>query len=150
MRTLKLLVAYDGTAFHGWQTQPGQRTVQGVIEEALENVLDGERPRITGAGRTDAGVHARGQVASLRCDSPLPARAFAPLLNRRLPPDVRIRRAAEAAPDFHARHSARARAYAYRVLATDDVLLERYAWRPRRRTLAWERLDAATRVLEGE
>src|SRR5436309_15734200 len=116
MRTIRLLLAYDGTEFHGWQAQPGRRTVQGVIEEALEAVLNDETARIAGAGRTDAGVHARGQVGSFRCASPLPARAFPPLLNRRLPRDVRVRAAAEAGGTFHARHSARARRYAYRVV----------------------------------
>ncbi len=149
MRTIRLLLAYDGTEFHGWQVQPGRRTVQGVVEEALRDMLGDDAPRVAGAGRTDAGVHARGQVASFSCASELPAKAFGPLLNRRLPADVRVRAAAEAPAGFHARHSARERRYAYRVLARDDVLIERFAWSVRR-TPDWERVDAATRALEGE
>ena len=125
MRTLKLTVAYDGTAFHGWQRQPGVRTVQGALEGALARVLGVEAIAVPGAGRTDAGVHARGQVASFACESSLPARAFPPLLGRELPPDVRVLHAEDAAPGFHARHSARARRYAYRLLAVPDVLRER-------------------------
>src|SRR5438034_2844201 len=122
MRTIRLVVAYDGTEFHGWQIQPGQRTVQGVMEGALREVLGHEEPpRVTGAGRTDAGVHARGQVASFACVSVLPSKAWVPLLNRSLPADVRVRAAAEAPAEFHARHSARERRYAYRVLERDDV-----------------------------
>src|SRR5437667_4097671 len=102
MRTIRLLTAYDGTDFHGWQIQPGRRTVQGVIVEALRDMLEQEgAPRVTEAGRTVAGVHARGQVASFTCPGALPAKAMAPLLNRRLPGDVRVRAAAEAPPEFH-------------------------------------------------
>lgn len=129
-RTFRFTVAYDGTAFHGWQRQPGQRTVQGELERALAVALGVPTVGVSGAGRTDAGVHARGQVASLRCESALPARAVAALAARELPDDVRIVDAREAAPDFHARHSARARRYAYRLLERDDVLLGRFAWCP--------------------
>lgn len=131
-RVFRLTVAYDGTAFHGWQRQPEQRTVQGELERALAHALGIESVAVNGAGRTDAGVHARGQVASFRADTALPARAIAALAGRVLPADVRIVDAAEAGPDFHARHSARARRYAYRLLAADDVLLGRYAWWPLR------------------
>jgi len=123
LRTIKLTLAYDGTAFHGWQRQPGVRTVQGTLESALARVLGIESVAVPGAGRTDAGVHARGQVASFTCDSSLPARAFPPLLARELPVDVRVLHAEEAPAGFHARHSARARRYAYRLLAVPDVLL---------------------------
>src|SRR5438046_9791 len=121
MPVFKLIVGYDGTRFHGWQAQSGLRTVQGELMAALSNVL--EQPvALHGAGRTDQGVHARGQVVSFESDTRLPARALAPLGNRALPDDVRIR-SAQAAPDrFHARHSARARRYSYRLLAEDDVL----------------------------
>jgi tRNA pseudouridine38-40 synthase len=132
LRTLKLTLAYDGTAFHGWQRQPGVRTVQGMLEPALARVLGLEAIAVPGAGRTDAGVHARGQVASFVCHSSLPARAFPPLLGRELPHDVRVLHAEDAPQGFHARHSARARRYAYRLLAAPDVLRERYAWSPLR------------------
>jgi tRNA pseudouridine38-40 synthase len=148
VRTLRLDVAYDGTDFHGWQIQPDLRTVQGVLEDALNDVL-GERVRLTGAGRTDAGCHARGQVASFATDSSLPARALAPLLRRRLPVDVIVREAREVEPDFDARHSARARRYAYRLLDRPDVLHQRMAWHPRRR-LDGDRLETAVRPLVGE
>ena len=148
MRTLRLDVAYDGTGFHGWQIQPDQRTVQGVLEDALNEVL-GERVRLTGAGRTDAGCHARGQVASFATGSSLPARSIAPMLRRHLPEDVIVREAREASPDFDARRSARGRRYAYRLLDRPDVLLQRMAWHPRR-PLDGDRLSSAVRPLEGE
>jgi tRNA pseudouridine38-40 synthase len=148
VRILRLDVAYDGTAFHGWQVQPGQRTVQGVLEEALNEVL-GEAVRLTGAGRTDAGCHARGQVASFATASRLPARSLAPLLRRHLPDDLQVQVALDATPDFDARRSAEARRYAYRLLDRRDVLLERMAWHPRR-ALDPARLEAAVRPLQGE
>jgi tRNA pseudouridine38-40 synthase len=143
----RLVVAYDGTEFHGWQRQPGWRTVQGVIEEALKAVLDRE-VTVQGAGRTDAGVHARGQVASFEAETRLPPRAFPPLLSRHLPADVRIVAAAEAAPGFHARHSATARRYRYRLLDADDLLASRHAWRPPR-PAGVEALERSARPLAG-
>jgi tRNA pseudouridine38-40 synthase len=148
MRVIRLLVAYDGTSFHGWQSQPGLRTVQGVLTEALGSVL-GATPSLHAAGRTDAGVHARGQVVSFASDSVLPVRAVAPRTNRELPADVRVREATEAGPEFHARFSARARRYAYRLLDREDVLLGRFAWWPRRAPNPLQ-LEAATEVLHGE
>lgn len=129
-RSFRLTLAYDGTEFRGWQKQPGPRTVQGELEAALGRVLGVERVPTAGAGRTDAGVHARGQVATFIHDTHLPGHAFAPLLNRELPRDVRITASAEQPEGFHARHSARARRYEYRLLATPDVLLGRYAFAP--------------------
>ncbi len=126
----RLTVAYDGTDFHGWQKQPGLRTVQGELERALAAALEVESVTVHGAGRTDAGVHARGQVASFAAATTLPARAIAARAKHALPADVRIVAAAEAPPGFHARHSARARRYAYRLLDRDDVMLDRYAWCP--------------------
>jgi tRNA pseudouridine38-40 synthase len=148
LRILKLIVAYDGAAFAGWQRQPGRRTVQGVLEEHLGAVLE-ETVSLTGAGRTDTGCHARGQVASLATHARLPAHALPPVLNRRLPADVRVRAAADAPAGFDARRSALARRYAYRLLREDDVLLSRFAWHPRSPIDA-DRLAWATVPLEGE
>jgi tRNA pseudouridine38-40 synthase len=147
MRTFRLRVAYDGTDFQGWQRQPGGRTVQGVIEHALEG-LAGVPVTLQGAGRTDAGVHARGQGASFRADLRLPVHALRPALAPRLPRDVRVLGADVAADDFDARRAARARRYCYRLLRIEDPLLERWAWRPPRWPDA-EALAAATAALEG-
>jgi tRNA pseudouridine38-40 synthase len=111
--TARLLLEYDGSAYAGWARQPGLRSVQGVVEEALATVLRGSVV-LTVAGRTDAGVHARGQVAS-HPGEPAPARS----LNGLLPDDVRVL-ASESAPDgFDARRDARSRTYRYRVLARE-------------------------------
>ncbi len=113
---VRLDLAYDGTAFLGWAQQPGRRTVQGVLQDALGVLVRTDPPRVGIAGRTDAGVHARGQVAHVDLS---PAVAEDPLLPRRLngllPPDVRVRRAEPASPGFDARFSALSRTYRYRV-----------------------------------
>jgi len=148
MATFRLRVAYDGTDFHGWQRQPGQRTVQGVLEEALARVLGAPGPTLQGAGRTDAGVHARGQVASFRAETAIPAAALRHALAPRLPRDARVLESAAAPDDFDARRSARARRYSYRLVRAADPLLERFAWRPR----SWPdaaALAAAAGALEG-
>ena len=148
MRNYRLLVAYDGTEFHGWQRQPGCRTVQGVLEGALAVVLEVEEVTLQGAGRTDAGVHARGQVASLRAETPIPGAALKHALARRLPRDVRVLTSVAAEDGFDARRSALARRYSYRLLRAEDPLEGRFAWRPRR----WPELaalEAATCVIEG-
>ncbi len=145
---LKLVVAYDGAGFDGWQRQPERRTVQGVLEEQLTTVLE-EPIKLSGAGRTDAGCHARGQVASFSTAATLPTEALTPVLNRRLPEDVRVRAAGDAAPGFDARRSAIARRYAYRLLREDDVLFSRFAWHPRRLIHA-EGLARAIAPLQGE
>lgn len=148
MRAFKLTVGYDGTDFHGWQRQPGLRTVAGVIEEALSGVL-GQPTKVHGAGRTDTGCHARGQVASFSAPTTLPAHALAPSLNRRLPDDVRVCQAEEVPEDFHARRSATGRRYTYRLLDRDDVLSRRTAWRPGRMS-SLDALEIGARPLEGE
>jgi tRNA pseudouridine38-40 synthase len=148
VRNYRLRVAYDGTGFHGWQRQPGWRTVQGVLEGALAALLGVEEITLHGAGRTDAGVHARGQVASFRAETPIPGAALRHALGPRLPQDLRVLESAAAADGFDARRSALARRYSYRLLRAEDPLEERFAWRPRR----WpdpEALNVATRVLEG-
>jgi tRNA pseudouridine38-40 synthase len=123
MRTIKLIIAYDGTDFLGWQRQAGQaRTVQAVIEAALEK-MHGHPVALAGAGRTDSGVHARAQAASFQTDieSIKPCK-FVPALNSLLPADVRITDSGEASADFHARFDARMRTYRYFFIAGRQAL----------------------------
>lgn len=117
-RTLKLTLSYDGHDYHGWQVQPGAPTVQGVLAAVIESVT-GERLLPQGSGRTDAGVHALAQVASFETASPIPPGNFRIVLNDRLPPSIRVLRVEEAAAGFHARHSARAKRYEYRIYRAD-------------------------------
>ena len=114
MRHFKLTIAYEGTDFHGWQMQSNKPTVQGEIVNVLERVTQ-ERVFLHGAGRTDAGVHALGQVASFKTQSALSAEEFQRALNALLPPTIRIVAAEEVGPDFHARWSARRKTYRYRL-----------------------------------
>lgn len=113
-RTLQLVLHYDGGEFAGWQVQPERRTVQGVLEEALAQFCGGP-VRVTGAGRTDAGVHARGQVAGITVAERWDAERLRRVLNDKLPRDVWVAAATEMRPDFHARYSASARRYSYAV-----------------------------------
>jgi tRNA pseudouridine38-40 synthase len=113
-RNIRLLVEYDGTAYAGWQRQPNGPTVQEVLETACAD-LTGAPVTLHGSGRTDAGVHALGQVATFQTRATVPADRFAPALNTRLPPDVVVRASAEVDPAFHARFSARGKAYLYEV-----------------------------------
>jgi len=110
----KLTLSYDGTGFHGWQVQPGLRTVQGKLAEAIHRVT-GERLLPQGSGRTDAGVHALAQVASFTLEAAIPPPNLLRALNAVLPSSIRILAAEHAAPDFHARHSAVRKTYEYRI-----------------------------------
>ena len=115
MRYFKLTIAYDGTDFHGWQIQaPEKPTIQGEIVDVLRRLTQ-EKILLHGAGRTDAGVHALGQVASFRTHSTLSAAEFQRALNALLPPAIRIVNSEEVGPDFHARWSARSKTYSYRL-----------------------------------
>lgn len=114
MRYFKLTIAYDGTDFHGWQIQANKPTIQGEIVEVLRRLTQ-ENVQLHGAGRTDAGVHALGQVGSFRSQSGLAATEFQRALNALLPPAIRIVAAEEVGPDFNARWSARAKTYQYRL-----------------------------------
>ena len=133
MSTLKLTLEYDGTGFRGWARQPGERTVEGVLREALGALV----PTWSGlavAGRTDAGVHATGQVASLDCEGGPPVPRLAEALNTVLPDDVSVIAAEEAPQGFHARFSATARSYRYVVLvrrARSPLRAARALWWPR-------------------
>ena len=150
MQTLKLTLEYDGSEFRGWARQPGVRTVEATLREALDAVFpvwDG----LAVAGRTDTGVHATGQVTSLVADGGPPSERAAEALNAILPDDVAVV-AAETAPDgFHARFSARSRAYRYRVLRRrlrSPLAARRALWWPR--PLDLDALAAAAALLPGE
>jgi tRNA pseudouridine38-40 synthase len=110
----KLTLSYDGTGFHGWQVQPGRPTVQGTLAAALEQ-MTGERVLPQGSGRTDAGVHALGQVASFALEAAIPAENLQRALNRALPQSVRVLKAEVVPEGFHARHSAVRKSYEYRI-----------------------------------
>ena len=114
MHNIKLTLAYDGTNFHGWQIQPGQPTIQQAISEVLAKLTQ-ERLTIHASGRTDAGVHALGQVAHFKTHSEMTPLEFQRALNALLPPAIRIVRAEEVGPDFHARWNALAKTYVYRI-----------------------------------
>jgi len=130
-RRLKLTLAYDGTEFHGWQVQPGLRTVQGEVEAAFASLLR-EPISVIAAGRTDAGVHALGQVAHTDIlNHSIAPDQICKGLNRFLAQDVRILKVEEAAPEFHARFSARWRRYRYCLRRSANPLERRFSWRPR-------------------
>jgi tRNA pseudouridine38-40 synthase len=126
MRNFKLTVAYDGSEFHGWQIQPGQRTIQGALSE-IAGKLTGERVTVHGAGRTDAGVHALGQVANFRTRSGLDPGEFQRAFNALLPATIRVLAAEEVAPEFHARWQAVAKTYRYRIAR--GRVVSPFAWR---------------------
>jgi tRNA pseudouridine38-40 synthase len=129
LTTLRLTVEYDGTEFCGFQWQPAERTVAGVLEDALGRLL-GESVKITGAGRTDRGVHASGQVVSIATHGRVPSDRLLPALNALLPSDCSVREAAIVDAGFSARFSAQERTYVYAILnrAQRSALLARYAW----------------------
>ena len=130
---LKLTLEYEGTAFRGWAAQPGQRTVESAVRDALDAVFP-EWAGLAVAGRTDTGVHALAQVASFEAEGGPPAERAAQALNAVLPDDVAAAAVEAAAPDFHARHSARARSYRYRVYtrpAPSPFEQRRAYWYPR-------------------
>ncbi|HSE96358.1 MAG TPA: hypothetical protein VLD61_10720, partial [Methylomirabilota bacterium] len=129
-----LLLAYDGTAYRGWQVQRDARTVQGTVRDALRPLL-GDRVRVMGASRTDAGVHALGQVASVSGGRAVPPAAMMAALNATLPRDIRVRGVRAVPPGFDARRAARLKRYVY-LVATDPVpwpFLRGYTWNPGRR-----------------
>jgi len=147
---LKLTLEYDGTGFRGWARQPGERTVEGVLRDALDGVYPGWSG-LAVAGRTDTGVHATGQVASVDVDGAPPPERAPEALNAALPEDVAVVAAEEVPPDFHARFSARSRSYRYRVLrrrVRSPFEARRALWWPR--PLDEGALAAAAAALVGE
>jgi tRNA pseudouridine38-40 synthase len=150
LRTWKLTLAYDGTDYRGWQVQPGEATIQGELQSALGRIT-GESPLPHGSGRTDAGVHALAQVASFDLQAPIPPENLLRALNRTLPPSIRILEARTVRNVFHARHSAVAKTYEYRVFreALCPPFLARYV-----HACPWpmdvEALQRSARLFEGE
>ena len=150
MRRVLLVVQYDGTDYHGFQRQVGQMTVQQRLEETLERVL-GERVAVTGAGRTDAGVHAIGQAVAFTTDNPIPLPNMVVALNDALPRDIAIVSARQVAEDFHPRRDAVSKLYSYRILNRElpSPFICRYAWHVRE-PLDVELMSAAAEKLVGE
>ena len=150
-RSVQLVLHYDGARFSGWQRQPAERTVQGVLEAAVAR-LCGTPLAVTGAGRTDAGVHARGQAAGVRVPEKWSALTLRRSMNAILPDDVWIAAAFEMRDEFHPRYSAVSRSYSYFV-GTDDLASSPFR-RPcelvRKRPLDFERLSAAADAIRGE
>jgi len=145
-----LLIAYDGTDFHGWQRQSNALTVQECLESAIERIL-GERAQVWGSGRTDAGVHAFNQVANFKTDCPIPCENLVKALNDALPPTVRIKESHEVSAKFHARYDVRSKTYRYRIFQAPvcSPFLWRFVWHypfP----LDGERMAEAAKLFEGE
>ena len=146
-RSYALVLAYDGTDFSGWQTQPGRRTVQGELEKALERFY-GERIPTLGAGRTDAGVHALGQVAGFTANRDYPAATLHRALHALLPRDVRLLRCLAVDDGFNPRRDALHRTYSYYFLTGDSLFFNRYAFVDEE-ALDWEGMAEAARLFEG-
>lgn len=147
---LRLTLEYDGTGFRGWAAQPELRTVEATLQNALGSVYPSWSELVV-AGRTDTGVHALGQVASVEVDGGAPAERSAAALNAVLPDDLAVASAVEAPPDFHARHSARARSYRYRVYRRHEPSpfeTRRSWWYPH--PLDEEQLAVSAELVEGE
>ena len=150
MRNIKLVLEYDGTNYHGWQTQPNLPTIQGTIEDTLAKLT--KTPiHIIGAGRTDTGVHAEGQVANFQTDSQMPVIAFQKGLNAILPRDIAVCSATEVSTEFHARFSATRRRYRYTILnrAYPSALSRQTSYFfPKK--IEVQRIDACCQILVGQ
>ncbi len=150
MRNLRLVLAYDGTDFHGWQRQPDAPTVQACLESAIETVIKA-RVVVWGSGRTDAGVHAANQVVNFKTECRIPCANLVKALNDALPPTVRVKDAQEVSETFHARYDGRSKTYRYRILLGE--VCSPFLWR-----IVWhypyhldqKRMAEAARLIEGE
>ena len=150
MRRIKILVTYDGTDYHGWQVQPGLPTIQGVLEQVIAQI-EGRSVPVAGSGRTDAGVHAIGQVAAFSIENPIPVDNLRRAVNRLLPRDIRVLSAEEAALDFHPRFQAKRKTYEYRIFRGEicSPFERRYVCH-HPYPLATEEMMAAAPLIEGE
>ncbi|MCL5005073.1 MAG: tRNA pseudouridine(38-40) synthase TruA [Acidobacteria bacterium] len=150
MRNIGLVVAYDGTDFHGWQRQPGVSTVQEILEKYIAKVVK-EPVKLYGSGRTDAGVHAAGQVANFRTTCVIPCNNLMIALNDALPPSIRIRRVQEVHSVFHARYDAHSKTYRYRIL--QSPICPPFLWRFVHHypyALNFQQMAKTARLFEGE
>ncbi|HHY46323.1 MAG TPA: tRNA pseudouridine(38-40) synthase TruA [Firmicutes bacterium] len=150
LRNLRLVLEYDGTGYSGFQRQKGRRTIQQVLEECIE-VISGEKVRVTGAGRTDAGVHALGQVVNFTTESRIAQDRWVPALNSVLPPDIRVKEACEVPLEFNARFCARSKVYRYTIdtAPVASVFTRHYAYHVPR-PLDYSLMVAASRYLVGK
>lgn len=148
-KRIKLVVAYDGTNYCGWQVQPNGETIEGVLNRELSSLL-GEDIKVTGASRTDSGVHSLGNVAVFDTDTRIPPEKISYALNIRLPEDIVVQDSCEVAPDFHPRHCNSRKTYEYRILNRRFAMpmrrLDTYFYH---RPLDVERMQQAARYLEG-
>jgi tRNA pseudouridine38-40 synthase len=148
MAKYKLIIEYDGTAYVGWQRQLNGKSVQGAVEEALSRILQA-KTEIVGAGRTDSGVHARGQVAHFSTSAAHEPAKLSLGLNALLPEDIAVLRVEEVPEEFHARYSARERRYSYTIALQPTALGRHYAWHVKY-PLPLEALQKAAEVIVGE
>lgn len=150
MKTIKLTIAYDGAGYSGWQIQPNAVTVQGLIQQAVRR-MTGEKNNLVGAGRTDAGVHALGQVASFRTESKIPLKGFERGLNSELPPDIRVLDAEKVLNTFHPIRDSKAKNYSY--IFSEDAFLHplnnNRLW-PVGRKMDLKKMNEALRFIVGE
>lgn len=150
MRRIKLVISYDGTNYHGWQIQPNVVTVEGIINEALRSLLK-EEITVIGASRTDAGVHAYGNVAVFDTETRIPAEKIALALNPYLPEDIRVQSSAQVPDDFHPRHCDSVKTYEYHILnrsipmPTERLYSYHFHW-----NLDLERMQQGANYLVGE
>ncbi len=148
MKNVRLTIEYEGTAYAGWQWQPGERTIQGEITEAIRKVT-GQDVKLIGAGRTDAGVHALGQVANFKVEHRLVAERFRDAINYYLDDDIRITASIEVDDDFHARFSARNKRYRYLVSRRVSAVYRNLHW-PSPQPLDFDLLGRAAEIVVGD
>lgn len=148
MRNIKVVLEYDGTDFCGWQIQPNVRTVQEEIERSLKRIFN-QKINVIGAGRTDSGVHARGQVANFKLDTEMPASTIMAALNGNLPKDVRVLSVEDVDLNFHARFNAKKRQYHYYITRKERALGRYYMWCYKSQ-LDIEKIITASKYLEGK
>lgn len=148
MRNIKLTLEYDGIDFHGWQIQPKFRTVQGVLEETIGQLLQ-EVISVIGAGRTDAGVHALNYICNFKTENPLPLEKIEKGLNALLPEDIVVHCVEDVSLDFHARFDARQRRYRYLITYDRTALRRKYIWQYQYPPLDLDRMIAATKPVWG-